>query len=282
MILLDGVHLYNYGGLIILNRIVKELDSNELKYKVILDHRHQPRKNTIILNKGFLSRYFFYKKNKNQFSKILCLGNVPPPIKCDAKVYLFFHNINLLIKNDVLTLIKRTIIKFHISNIDEIIVQTQLVKKTILKKINVNCIIHIHPVFDKSFNKLKSNKKLKNKKLTFLYPASLVKHKNHKLLFDYFNKFNRDYILLLTISNLTEHISNKIEINDNIYNLGLLPNNEIMEILNNVDALIFTSKSESFGLPLVEAALLKKPILSIDLPYVNEIISTPYRFEKQL
>ena len=104
----------------------------------------------------------------------------------------------------------------------------------------------------------------------------------NSLLFDYFNKFNRDYILLLTLSNLTEDISNKLEINDNIYNLGLLPNNKIMETLNNVDALIFTSTSESFGLPLVEAALLKKPILSIDLPYVNEVISTPYRFENSL
>ena len=282
MILLDGVHLYNYGGLIILNRIVKELDSNELKYKVLLDHRHQPRKNTIILNKGFLSRYFFYKNNKNQFSKILCLGNVPPPIKCDVKVYLFFHNINLLIKNDILTLIKRIIIKFHILNLDEIIVQTNLVKKTILKKINVNCIVHIHPVFDKLLDKSKSNKKLELNKLTFLYPASFVKHKNHKLLFDFFNKFKRDYMLLLTINNLSESLSSEIANNNNIYNLGLLPNNKIIEILNKVDALIFTSTSESFGLPLVEAAILKKPILTIDLPYVNEIISTPYRFENNL
>jgi glycosyltransferase involved in cell wall biosynthesis len=86
-------------------------------------------------------------------------------------------------------------------------------------------------------------------------------------------------MLLLTLNNLSKSLSNDIANNNNIYNLGLLPNNEIIEILNKVDALIFTSTSESFGLPLVEAALLKKPILSIDLPYVNEIISTPYKFE---
>ena len=131
-------------------------------------------------------------------------------------------------------------------------------------------------------DKSKSNKELELNKLTFLYPASFVKHKNHKLLFDFFNKFKRDYMLLLTINNLSESLSNEIANNDNIYNLGLIPNNEIIEILNKVDALIFTSTSESFGLPLVEAALLKKTILTIDLPYVNEIISTPYRFKNSL
>ena len=284
MILIDGVYLYNYGGVVILNRITKELDSEGLKYMLLLDHRHKPRKNTIILNKGILKRFLFYKKNKNKFSKILCLANIPPPIKCDAKVYLFFHNINLLIKNDINTLIKKAIIKFHVLNADEIIVQTNLVKETFFKKINVNCVIHIHPVFDTLLDKSKFSKEFEINKLTFLYPASFVKHKNHKLLFEVFNRFKseKNYMLVLTINTLQKNISNKIANSDNICNLGLLPNHEIIKILNTVDALIFTSTSESFGLPLVEAALLNKPILSIDLPYVNEIISTPYKFENSL
>jgi len=282
LILIDGVYLYNYGGLTILDRIIKELDSKKLQYKVLLDERHQPRKNIIILNKGILSRYFFYKKNKRQFTKILCLGNVPPPVKCDANVYLFFHNVNLLMKKDVLTLIKWLIIRFHILNADEIIVQTNLVKNIILKKIDINFTIHVHPVFDTFLNRSKSNNEKGVKKLTFFYPASFFKHKNHKLLFDFFKKSKGDYMLLLTINNLSEYLLNEIANNDNIYNLGLLPNNETIEILNKVDALIFTSTSESFGLPLIEAALLKKPVLSIDLPYVNEIISTPYRFKNSL
>lgn len=284
MILIDGVYLYNYGGMIILNRITKELDSEGLKYLVLLDHRHKPSKKTVILDKGISKRFKFYKKNKNNFSKILCLGNIPPPVKCDVKVYLFFHNINLLIKNDIVTLLKRATIKFNILNADEIIVQTDLVKKTFLKKINFNCIINVHPVFDSLLDKSEFTKEFELNKLTFLYPASFVKHKNHKLLFELLKNFKNEkkYLLILTINKLPKHISNKIRKSNNIHNLGLLPNHEIIKILNTVDALIFTSISESFGLPLVEAAILNKPILSIDLPYVNEVISTPYKFENSL
>ena len=55
-----------------------------------------------------------------------------------------------------------------------------------------------------------------------------------------------------------------------------------MEVLNNVSALIFPSTSESFGLPLVEAALLNKPVLKIDLDYGKDIIHTPYLFKNNL
>lgn len=283
MILIDGVYLYNFGGITILDRIIKELDLKELKYKVLLDHRHLPTKNTIILNKGIFSRYFFYKKNKNQFLKILCLGNVPPPVKCDAKVYLFFHNINLLINGDFITLLKRFIIKYNMSNLDEIIVQTKEVKKVLKKVLTDKFKINIYPVFDMSVSKLKFQKKSESKNITFLYPASFLSHKNHKLLFNLFRKpsINKRIKLFLTIENLEKNVISSLEKN-NIYNLGLISNKEILEVLNNVSALIFPSTSESFGLPLVEAALLNKPILRIDLGYGNGIVQTPYLFKNNL
>ena len=43
--------------------------------------------------------------------------------------------------------------------------------------------------------------------------------------------------------------------------------------------LVFTSKFESFGLPLIEAFQLGLPIISPRIAYADEIILTKYSFE---
>ena len=264
----------------ILNRITKELDSRGLFYKVLLDQRHKKSNNIIINKNGFFSRLFFYLKNHKKFSSILCLGNVPPPIKCFGKVYLFFHNVNLLKNNDLISLLKRHFIKYFISNLDEIIVQTKEVEKIVKNLLTDKFKINIHPIFNICYKNLNFKEKFKHKNITFIYPASFFSHKNHKLLFNVFRKpsINKKIKLLITVKDLDEKLKDSLEKN-NIYNLGLICHKETLKHLNSSSALIFPSKSESFGLPLVEAALLNKPVLKINLDYSKDIIETPYIFE---
>jgi glycosyltransferase involved in cell wall biosynthesis len=53
--------------------------------------------------------------------------------------------------------------------------------------------------------------------------------------------------------------------------LGVLGKSEVMEELNKSDMLVFPSLCETFGLPLVEAISVNKPIVAADLPYAREV-----------
>jgi glycosyltransferase involved in cell wall biosynthesis len=54
---------------------------------------------------------------------------------------------------------------------------------------------------------------------------------------------------------------------------GFLPHDRLMELFSSVDAMVFPSKLESWGLPLSEFRLSGKPIFAADLPYARENLS---------
>jgi glycosyltransferase involved in cell wall biosynthesis len=55
--------------------------------------------------------------------------------------------------------------------------------------------------------------------------------------------------------------------------VGLLPRTRVEELYNEVDALVFPSRLESWGLPLTEFQATGKPIFAADLPYARETLS---------
>ena len=182
MILVDAVYILNYGGLVVMNRIIGELVSSGLPHTVLLDDRHKVEGNRVIVRYGLFARYRFYKKYIHKYSCVICLGNIPPPVKCNINVFLFFHNVNLLNKNDVITRLKRVIIKLHIMNCSEVIVQTDLVAKNFVQKIGPARPISIHPVFDEGIIEWSKPKVCSSDVLKLFYPSSSVPHKNHSLL----------------------------------------------------------------------------------------------------
>lgn len=281
MILVDGVYLLNNGGLVILERLKRELVTRGLPFMVLLDDRHKPKEKTVIIKRGIFSRYKFYKKFRHKYSSVICLGNIPPPVKCNIKVFLFFHNVNLLNKNDIITRLKRVLIKAHMMNCSEVIVQTDLVAKNFATMIRAIRPIIIHPVFDKSIEWSTADR-YNGSVLKLFYPASSAPHKNHLLLLKSLANYHGEYELVLTLDSLPTRLLGDLSSQVNIVYLGSCNRDKIFSTISEVDALIFPSLTESFGLPLVEAATMKKPILAIDLPYVDEIISTPYRFDNNI
>jgi glycosyltransferase involved in cell wall biosynthesis len=53
--------------------------------------------------------------------------------------------------------------------------------------------------------------------------------------------------------------------------MGAPGKSEVMKELQISDMLVFPSLCESFGLPLVEAISVNKPIVAADLPYAHEV-----------
>lgn len=57
-----------------------------------------------------------------------------------------------------------------------------------------------------------------------------------------------------------------------IHLIGVQPYERICEYYRSCDALLFPSYIETFGLPLLEAAMTGMPIIAADLPYSREVL----------
>jgi hypothetical protein len=113
------------------------------------------------------------------------------------------------------------------------------------------------------------------------FPANLWPHKNHKILFVAFNMFTKQYPnynlhLVLTgekIENnrILDDAIKQMELGERIHFLGYLSEEELAVIWYGSHFLIFPSLFEGFGIPLVEAMMYGKPILSSNLTSLPEV-----------
>lgn len=55
--------------------------------------------------------------------------------------------------------------------------------------------------------------------------------------------------------------------------MGSIPFLKVISMYTAVNAVVFPSYIETFGLPLIEAASLSCPILAADIPYANEVLA---------
>lgn len=262
-------------------------------------------KNKILIR--ILKFIFFCLKANKKNSVFICLNSLPPFFRIKSKTIIFIQNTfffeNLIGNNLNLKfriLFEKIWFKLGIQYCDEFWVQTETMKKNLkkyffrnkIKKVNLNR-IYIRTLVDKkSFLALKKHFKKKtfnkiyfsNKKKIklFFYPADGYAHKNHTNLIKAFNSLKQSlkWKLILTINykSLDEiYKKNNIshETQSKIINLGQIRRAKVMKILKLCDVLIFPSINESFGLPLLEGCLLRKPILASNRDYVFDILKKP-------
>jgi glycosyltransferase involved in cell wall biosynthesis len=117
---------------------------------------------------------------------------------------------------------------------------------------------------------------------TFFYPATALKYKNHKILIQALILLKEKYSsvlhnirIIFTVETLGLKLMKmikKYDLSNNIQLIGKKSYNEILSYYKSVDALLFPSQIETFGLPLVEAACFGLPIIAADLPYAHEVL----------
>lgn len=290
MILIDSSYIHSFGGKHILESVISKLSLlNSQSIFYLFDKRFISDKinylsedSYLVIDSNHFNRKKFYKKNKNSFSLIVCLANVPPPIKTNVKTIIYFHNI-LLVSSFIN--LKNTLKRLYITyfNLDKYIwiAQTGCVKRTIGDKLNINLNqIKIFPIFS---TLSKQNGLTKNKKeFAFFFPSSFEKHKNHNRLILAFikaaSRVKNEMVLHLTILNKNFL---KIETPSNLKILfhGTLSEESVSKLYNTSKYTIFPSTAESFGLPLIESANHGCKVISSDLPYVHEIIKPSLTFD---
>lgn len=225
---------------------------------------------------------------KNNVKEIISLQNVRiPRVKVSQTIYLhqplpfiqkkysFFENKKYWIYQNIVG----RLIKKSLKKADKIIVQSSWLKnillheKIILDATKIEVEIPKLNILDlKPFINTKENYK------RFFFPSSDEVYKNHKIIVNACievlkeNRVDFEVYFTLKLNQLDETLQNIItENNLPIVFLGNLSQKEVYKYYEN-SILIFPSKIETFGLPLLEAKKSDGVILSIDEVYSKEVL----------
>lgn len=155
-------------------------------------------------------------------------------------------------------------VKLFLKKDTKIFVQIDFIKDGFVKKFH-------HPasnieIFFPSVTKPKTDLSipLSDDCLNLFYPATSFFYKNHKVIREAVNKSEMNIKLYLTLP--------KEESTERLECLGTIPYEQVCTMYRSCDALVFPSYIETFGLPLIEAAMVGLPILAADLPYAREVL----------
>lgn len=118
---------------------------------------------------------------------------------------------------------------------------------------------------------------------TLFYPATSALFKNHREIILALNEIKNLPMditktgLYLTINEdddkeLTELI-NSLDLRKNVQFLGPISYEDVVSYYKSCSTVVFPSYIESFGLPLLEAALFGKPLVAINESYAEEVIA---------
>jgi glycosyltransferase involved in cell wall biosynthesis len=294
MLLLDSLFVNNGGGKQLLDLLIPELNKYNNDVIYLFDERNigqydfLKKENVYYLRPSLILRHYFYIKNKEKITSVLAFGNVPPTVSLKIPVFTYFHNISFLEnKTSFLIKFKSYILWFFRNNTSFWLVQTQHVKSKLSGYWNIlDSNILVLPFYNDNISKSIFNPKSAIEGINFTYISDGHYYKNHKRLIEAFVIYNKKFpksSLTLTIGDnffdLKSQILNAIQNDVNIIDKGIIKFDKVLEVLSNSDVIIYPSLFESFGLGLVESALLGLPILSSDLPYVFEVIIPNYVFD---
>jgi len=297
MILLDSLYINNSGGKVLLNYLVATLEKEKINCFYLFDDRCSkdygfvPKERKQFMKASLFKRHLFYKKNKHRFSKVFCFGNLPPTIKLDVPVFTYFHQLLFLkIPNSSSNFAKlklkmqTAVINMIKLNTDIWLVQSSFIRKRLSSKFNIDLKnINILPFYPPLIGN-SNDSYVRNE--GFVYVSNGSQHKNHKNLIEafcnYFDEFKRG-VLHITVGEkfpeLIELIANKKSLGYPIVNHGFINRDDLINIYQTNEYLIFPSLAESFGLGLVEAIENGCDVLGADLPYTYAVCKPSIVFD---
>lgn len=101
------------------------------------------------------------------------------------------------------------------------------------------------------------------------YPASGYFYKNHRVIAEALKYVDSpDYQVFFTTKPLED-----CRQDNRINYIGVVPYDKVCAMYRSCDCLVFPSYIETFGLPLLEAAMTGMPIIAADLPYAREVLA---------
>jgi glycosyltransferase involved in cell wall biosynthesis len=296
------------GGMVLLSSLLKSF-SPEVIFSAFLDER---ARNQLVLPLGvkvhwvkatIISRLvaeFILMKTSKRVDCILCFHGLPPLMPINAKVLVFLQNRNFLGLNTLSEFKFKTKIRLYFERficnrlryrVDRYIVQTPSmfrdVREWYLKLSGVVPKIDIIPFVEKLT--ISSEKINVKKNWDFIYVADGEGHKNHINLLRAWKILSTENIkpsLALTLSSRDQILKNLVfqwreNFDLNVFDLGEMSQDNLVNLYLSAGAMVYPSKSESFGLPLIEATQLGLPIVASELDFVRDVCEPKHTFDPE-
>ena len=253
--------------------------------------------------RSWLLRLFYeYIYFKKQFKKVqiyvwLSLHDISPNIICE-KQFVYCHNPTPFLRASykifkfsktvfLFALFYKYLYRINIHRNTAVLVQQEWIRKKFMKMYNLpeNKIIVAKPSI-KHLPDVQSciiNQAINinfNNKFNFIYPAFPRVFKNFEVLCEAVkylpDEVQRKIQVIITIdgteNKYASYIYKKYHLLSSIKFIGLVDRRTLFNIYNKVNAMIFPSKLETWGLPMTEFMCTQKPILAADLPYAHETL----------
>lgn len=308
-ILLSAFGIHMGGGLVLLESLLTAAEPH-LK-KMLIDARvknlkeNKTNNQVVKVRKSFLSRLIAQTKltlNAEETDILFSFNSLPPLLSSRAYVINYVHAPHFVgtytgVHYPFLTHVRHFIerVWFHcgLRNCDEVWVQTEsMFKAILLKKPSLN--VRVVPLVDEflinasDFN-ISKNNDCDGKSFSFFYPADGVGHKNHARLLKAWcilkdQGLKPNLILTLRPEELLDSFMSanlNIEDYENVINIGRVPRLEVLRIMKESSGLIFPSLAETFGIPMLEAKMLNKPILASERDYVRDVCAPVQTFDPE-
>lgn len=301
-LVINAPNIRSGGGYILLKSVVLSFKDTQFKCLLIVNEKlkqnfsESESIDVVYVRHSIYARFrneLFLRKISNRANKILMFGNLPPIFNLNTHVLVYIQNLYIisnisvtgfLLKQKIRILIERIWFRLCINKADEFYVQT-LSMKNILKNLTTSQ-INVFPFIAKTCAKQNIMKNI-----DYIFPSSGEPHKNHKCLIESWillalKDVKPSLHITLDEDNFPElllWIQDKVKkYNLNIVNLGNVNSyNEMIHYIQSSGAVIFPSKFESLGLPLVEANYYNIPILAPELDYVRDIVRPAFTFNPE-
>ena len=309
-LILNAVNIHQGGGAILLNPLLRALASLEIDTIAILDERMavEPGLNTknIAIKRvppkviQRLRSEWWISNTASREDVLLCFGNLPPLFNVRSRSFVFLQNRYLIdsvplsgffLKARTRLLVERLWLSFRTSAVDEFIVQTpsmlRLLQALTKGKVPVSMVPFVANRVD-YFRKSQKQPSARGSKVSFVYVASGEPHKNHQNLILAWALLAQEELypsLHLTLDRQSfSKLCSWIEMQAtkhqlNIINEGGMSLESVYELYGKVDAMVYPSTFESFGLPLIEARQQGLPILAAELDYVRDVVDPEISFD---
>lgn len=240
------------------------------------------------INRIFYEYLFFFWLSKKIRPDIwFSLHDVTPWVDCKRR-YVYCHNpsifLDMPLKDSHLDFTQYIFSKFYscvykinLGKNSNVIVQQQWFANAFYERYGFDDLIVSSPDISYKGNSTEpaiSKHDVNSQNYSIFYPAFPRYFKNHSILLEA-AKICDDVDFYLTISGnenrYSQHLTTN-KVNENVKLLGLISRNEVSNYYANVDALVFPSLLETWGLPITEAKDAGLDIIAADRNYCHEAV----------
>lgn len=233
---------------------------------------------------------------------LLCFNSLPPLTRSRARVVTYVHAPHFVgahagIRYTPVTrlriVLERAWFRFAIGHSDEVWVQTPTMAHS-FHRLYPTVTVRVVPLLDGALHRMVSSMDGGSpaaphawQDKVFFYPADTVGHKNHVNLlraWALLHDAGHDAQLWLTLDHdeldaMLAAAGVPRERAGAVRALGRLSRDDVLARLSASSALIFPSIAETFGLPMLEASALNKPVLAAERDFVRDVCRPAQTFD---